>query len=149
VLGFFLRSSDDSGYPTADQRQTVEELGEPVAWFLADGPISPGGDIHRVETWFYAEHNTAVRFLDGTRLGDSPAQLAIIPRPERAALPHEFDRSMDREAVESALGDSGLPIDGFSSEYAGSTAYFFPRSGLLISFVSGRLFTVQTYVPPG
>jgi hypothetical protein len=138
-----LREEPD--FTSDRQEQRVAELGWPDAWLVAHGPIEPGGDVHRSETWIYSERGLVLRFVDGAEVLP-PGEIEPAAMPGRSAVhPTRFHRGLALDDIEQRLDEEGTRIEPFDSPYPGSEAYLFARSALLITLVDGRFFTAQTY----
>jgi len=140
-----LASREADDYSSARQAARARELGWPDAWLVAHGPIEPGGEVHRTETWFYSDRGLVLRFVDGAEVLP-PAGTSLPDLAGRSTVhPTEFHHGLDLDDIERRLGEEGARIDPFESPYPGSEGYLFARSALLITLIDGRFFTAQTY----
>ena len=96
-------------------RETIiSAQGQPPLWLLTDGPIKPGGDIHRVELWLYPTTSTQFNFIDGRLVSQAETSLrpwARIPgnsigpvRLRIAAFINTTAPSMPRDRASIAIG---------------------------------------------
>jgi len=123
----------------------IQTYGEPQAFWLTDGPGTPGDDDNlRVEQWLYPDAGMMLLFYDG--------QLAVEDQvtfsqdvPVTQISPTSLSRWMRRGDVESMLGEQGQPLGNANSPYPGTEAYAYPRSHLLIGYLDGMFLSAQTY----
>lgn len=149
ALGVVSRWGDDTLDPTADQREVLDTLGVPPIWIVGDGPVAPGEDAHRIESWFYPAEGRVVRFVDGRLLDSRPVSAAGWPAYELQVDPARLHRELSRDEVEGLLGETGVPLPGVKSPYPGSEAFFYRATGLLVTYLDGRFFTAQHHVAGG
>ncbi|MBA4180853.1 MAG: hypothetical protein C0506_09720 [Anaerolinea sp.] len=146
VLGALSSWRDDTLDPTSDQRKAIAENGLPPIWVLGDGPVAPGEDAHRIESWFYPATGQVLRFVDGQLLDSRPFSGAGWPQYELQVDPTRLHRELSRGAVKSLLGETGVAVPGVQSPYQGSEAFFYRSTGLLVTYLDGRFFTGQHHV---
>jgi hypothetical protein len=137
-----------SPYSSADQRAILNELGSPPSWILVDGPIKPGGEVHRVESWIYPVADTMCDFIDGRLTERTDVSLDPISQNDTPKIgPGALTGDMTLAEVRSLLDEDGEPVEPVDiEEYPDCRAYHFPENKLVISFLDDNLFTAQTYV---
>lgn len=147
-IGVGLATADrEAGtFKSGDQAAVLTSRGEPPVWVLADGPVEPGGASHRVETWYYPETGDGIRFVDGGNAGETAARLATVPGAEVVVSPRDLHRKMSRKQVEGRMQEEGAFVS-MDSDYAGSEAFAYRKSGLLVTYLEGKFFTAQAYFP--
>lgn len=149
VFGVASGWGDGALEPSDDQRAALDEHGLPPIWVLADGPVDPGGDAHRIESWFYPAQGRVLRFVDGKALDSRAFSGAGWPQYELQVDPTRLHRELSRDDVERLLGETGAAVPGVQGPYAGSEAYFYRLTGLLVTYLDGRFFTAQHHVAGG
>ncbi len=140
-----LGMREEPAYSSDRQQRLAANIGWPDGWIVADGPIEPGGESHRTETWLYASRGVAVRFLDGAEVKPPVPIDGALVGSRSEVRPSAFHRGMNLADIEQRLGEEGARLEPFESPYSGSEGYMFVRSALLITILDGRFFTAQTY----
>ena len=131
--------------PTPDQSEALGRYGRPMAFWLTDGPGTPGGtDDVRTEQWFYPATGLILTFVDGSLT--STMELTFTEQFAGTPIaPHELSSSMDPAAVAELLGEDGTPVDADAAGYPEYAAYVYPSARLAIGFSKDHLLTAQTY----
>jgi hypothetical protein len=121
--------------------------GPPDQWILADGPVKPGGEIHRTETWVYqdGERSRFYQWLDGRLIEDGPSPPTAYERDPNLPGPNRFHRGMSIQDVMKILDEEPTWITVDEAPFELSKVYLFEKSQLVISFHEDRLLTVQTW----
>ncbi|MDP2182127.1 MAG: zinc ribbon domain-containing protein [Actinomycetota bacterium] len=131
--------------PSPDQQEVLGRLGEPEAFWLTDGPGTPGeSDLVRIEEWFYPTEGAIVTFFDGAKTQEYGVTFSVEYAPP-SVRPTELGRWMTQADVESLLGETGTPADAPSAGYPDYEAFTYPESRLAIGYSGGQLLSAQTY----
>ncbi|MBK7127645.1 MAG: zinc ribbon domain-containing protein [Dehalococcoidia bacterium] len=146
AFGFFTAGDETDGFTSAAQASAIASRGEPAFWVLADGPISPGEDVHRVELWYYPDEAIGLRFVDGVETGHVSGEIGFVPGRRLSVSPGQLHRDLSRTETEALLGEAGVALD-MDSDYPGSSAFFYRKSALLVTYLGDRFFTAQMYHP--
>ncbi len=122
---------------------------DPAMWTLVDGPIRPGGEVHRVETWVYrterARAGSYYYFVDGLLVHEGSITIAPDVTAKTGLSPHLFHRGLGLRDLERLIGERATPLERVDTPYPGSKGYSFARAGILVTILGGRFFTAQTY----
>jgi pSer/pThr/pTyr-binding forkhead associated (FHA) protein len=147
AIGFFNTESTAQTYPSTGQQDILAELGEPPLWVLTDGPLKPGGDIHRMECWIYPGSDVRISFANGYLLDRFEQDLnAESSWGTNVFNPCSLDHTMTFEDVQLLLGEQGICIDEYvCNVFEGNKAYYFSNNRLLITFIDGHFFYAETY----
>jgi hypothetical protein len=62
-----------------------------------------------------------------------------------SSAPWRFEKAMRVSDVEELLGESGIALSDVDTVFDGYEAYAYEGSRLLVGYLDGRLYTVQTY----
>jgi hypothetical protein len=144
AIGFFTA---ELSYPSPDQQVILNELGQPPVWFLSDGPVKPGDDIHRMEFWFYPDSDVWLSFIDGYSLDRVEGELnarsgEVVPDIDPCSL----NRTMTRDDVEVILGENSMYLSEFECDvFENTEAYYFPDSSMLVIFLDDTFYYAETY----
>lgn len=143
---FVDSSGSESVYPSADQATVIKDHGQPGLFVVGDGPVKPGGEQHRLETWMYTKDAISYSFVDGQLVGSADIMADAFPPdcPEKLS-PSTLRSTMTLRQVEALLEEEGTYVADVDSPYPGCKPYDFPKHRLAVSFVDGRLFTAQSY----
>lgn len=144
VFGFFTGPGGGLSVPTAEQQAVIDAYGVPAAFVLADGPTGPGEDPVRLEQWLYPDTGAVVYFLDGRRVAEETLTFTSEFAGASSA-PWAFGRAMRTADVEDLLGERGAVMPEVTSAFDGYEAYAYERSRLLVGYLDGWVYTVQTY----
>lgn len=121
--------------------------GAPDQWVVADGPVKPGGDTHRIEVWVYelGEDSWYVTWLNGVAVNLGRAPSSGYERDESLPTPNRFHRGMTVDDVMEILDEEPTYLVVEDEPFRPSTTYLFKRAQLAMSFYEDRLLTVQTW----
>jgi hypothetical protein len=144
AYGYFTGPDGGPEVPSPDQAQVLAEMGPPPEFLLTDGPIDVDGPLSRVEVWGYPDAGRILTFVDGILVDQQPTGDAPHP-PASGFSPAEFHRSQRKGDVDALLGDAGTLLPETDTGYAGLESYAYDSARLLVSYLDGWLFVVQTY----
>jgi len=147
VAGFaygFITNWGEVAVPTAKQQNVIDAYGAPAAFVVADGPSGPGEDDVRMEEWIYPETGVIVYFINGRQVAEE-AMTFTEPIAGTSSAPWRFEKAMRVSDVEELLGESGIALSDVDTVFDGYEAYAYEGSRLLVGYLDGRLYTVQTY----
>jgi len=132
---------------SADQRQLLEEFGEPPHFelFLVDTDTS---SLQRNETWYYPALRTSFTFVDGRFAGSGPIEQPLSDTPTPVWRATRLDSQLSPEAV--ALRLVGQPVvrldlksGSLGKEIPDTMVMLFSR-GVVFGFSNGRLAMAST-----
>ncbi|MBN2848947.1 MAG: hypothetical protein JXP72_10955 [Coriobacteriia bacterium] len=144
AFGFFTGPGGGPSVPTAEQQAVVDAHGVPAAFILADGPTGPGEGSVRLEQWLYPDTGAVVYFLDGRRVNEDTLTFTS-EFAAASSTPWAFGRAMRATDVEDLLGERGIPLPEVASAFDGYEAYAYEGNRLLVGYLDGWVYTVQTY----
>jgi hypothetical protein len=140
----FITNWGEVAVPTAKQQNVIDAYGAPAAFVVADGPSGPGQDDVRMEEWIYPETGVIVYFINGRQVAEE-AMTFTEPIVGTSSAPWRFEKAMRVSDVEELLGESGIALSDVDTVFDGYEAYAYEGSRLLVGYLDGRLYTVQTY----
>ncbi len=147
VVGAVMASPGPQPYESEPQTEVLKEQGHPDQWLVADGPIKPGGAVHRVETWIYGDGETAhyFKWIDGVLIEEGTATAQPYGRDPALPAPNLLHGGMKIDDVIEVLGEEPeyIPFDDATFEL--SLAYLFEDAQLVVTFYNDRLLTAQTW----
>jgi hypothetical protein len=134
-------------YQSEAQAEILASTGPPDQWLLADGPIKPGGEVHRIETWIHqdAAGSRYYKWLDGVLLEQGTLSAPARERDPALPAPNQLHRGMDIDAALEVLGEEPLYVTFPDAPFELSLAYLFEESQLVLTFFEDRLLTAQTW----
>lgn len=144
AYGFVTGPGAGPAVPTAEQQAVIDSHGTPSAFVLADGPTGPGERSVRLEQWLYPDTGAVVYFLDGRKFAED-AVTFTAEFADASAAPWAFGRAMRAGDVETMLGERGVEFPDVETAFNGYRAYTYERSRLLVGYLDGWVYTVQTY----
>ncbi len=144
AYGFLTGQGDGLSLPTDEQQTVIDAYGSPAAFVVADGPTGPGQDAVRMEEWIYPDTGAIVYFIDGRQVAEE-AMTFTEPIAGTSSTPWRFEQAMRVSDVEDLLGESGVELAGVDTVFDGYEACAYEESRLLIGYLDGRVYTVQTY----
>lgn len=123
----------------------IERYGEPRAFWLTDGPGTPGEqDYVRLEQWLYPDAGVTLTFYDGQLIAEDEVTFTQEVA-EASVSPTSLSRWMRRSDVEGMLGEKGTPLEDVDTPYPELEAFAYPRSHLLVGYLDGMFFSAQAY----
>ena len=144
AFGFVTGPGPGPAVPTAEQQAVIDAYGTPSAFVLADGPTGPGERSVRLEQWLYPDTGAVVYFVDGRHVAEDTftfsSEFAGAP-----VSPWAFGRAMRAGDVEALLGERGAELPGVDAALDDYRAYTYERNRLLVGYLDGWVYTVQTY----
>lgn len=127
---------------SAEQAQTVIELGYPDAFTILFYDDEFGGGSTRLETWVYSAQGTQRTFVNGSWEGSEtfePLTGRILPAPYQ---PEQFTAYMSLEAIVAATAIDRFLVLPLEKELVdGGESYFADR--LLFGMKDGQLMFVE------
>jgi hypothetical protein len=143
ALGWMSVPRGSPEIPSADQETVLAEMGEPPLFFVGDGPVTEGGEWVRTELWTYPEAGVRFTFLDGALVDE--VTVAVEEYVANGSSPASFNRAQRAGDVERLLGESGVALPPVETVYDGLESYAYESARLLVSYLNGWVFLVQTY----
>jgi hypothetical protein len=144
AYGYLTGPGGSPSVPSPDQEVTLDEFGPPPVFVVADGPLAPGEEFARAETWGYPEAGVRHDFLDGLFIGGHVVE--VDDRYTATSYsPAEFTRDLRRGDVEDLVGESGVLLPPIESEFDDLESYAYPGARLIVTYLDGWLYIVQTY----
>jgi hypothetical protein len=145
AYGFITGPGSGPAVPTGEQQAVIDAYGAPDAFVVADGPTGPDEDSVRLEQWLYSDTGAVVYFVDGRQVAEETFTFTSELDGDASSLPWTFSRGMRVADVEELLVERGVELPDVESAFDDYRSYAYRESRLLVGYLDGWVYTVQTY----